>query len=163
MHKQVPQVKQHIKDTLYEFLFEPVNNSLKKQLEHLVYRNCVINHYTHKSLAYKGSIYNFDTEAPPRRWNRLSPELRPTMDKILKDTKELGDLEVPYVMGYITQVLNSSEHLSDYLALLPDCVHPAFRKILHNLPAPSLEPAKKVFNQKAVDLIKQRMVMNLLL
>lgn len=163
MHKQIPQVKQLIKDTLYEFLFEPANKSLQKQLESVVYRNCVMSHYTHKSVAYKGFVYNFDTEAPPRRWNRLIPELRPTMDKILFETEELSRYEVPFIMGYITQVLNSSEHLSDYLALLPDCVHPAFKKILHILPSPSLEPAKKVFNQKAVDLIKQRMVTNLLL
>ena len=163
MAKQVFQLKQITKDALHAFLFEPVNTSLKKQLEHVVYRNCVVCHYTHRSVTYKGVVYNFDTEAPPRRWNRLTAELRPTMDKIIQETEELANYEVPYVMGYITQVLNSSEYFADYLALLPECVHPAFRKILHTIPTPSLEPAKKVFNQKAVDLIKQRMVMNLLL
>lgn len=163
MDKQACFTKQLIKDTLHEFLFEPINASLKKQLEHLIYRNCVVSHYTHKSVAYKGVVYNVDTEAPPRRWNRLAPEFRPIMDKMLQETAELVNYEVPYVMGYITQVLNSSEYVADYLALLPDCVHPAFRKLLKTLPTPSVEPAKKVFNQKAVDLIKQRMVTNLLL
>ena len=163
MSKAEQYSKQLIKDTLYEFLFEPVNTSLKKQLEHLVYRNCVVCHYTHKSLTYKGVVYNFDTEAPPRRWNRLTAELRPTMDKIIQETEELANYEVPYVMGYITKALNSSHNILDTMALLPECVHPAFKQFFNTLPTLSLEPAKKVFNQKAVDLIKQRMVMNLLL
>lgn len=160
----IPLINQVIKDTLQEFLFKPAYSALHTQIKALVVRNCVICKYSHKSVVYKSLHMNFDEEAPPRPWNRLTPELRPAMDKLLAEMDYLKTQEEPFVMNYITQALNAGQSVSGVMHLLPECLHPAFKKLGSHF-SPKDEPTKRLFvvNEKAVAMIKQRLVTNLLM
>jgi hypothetical protein len=164
-----PRTKQHLKDALYDFLYTPVQNQFKTRLETIIIRNAILSGYGHKSFTYKGERYSCDVAPPPRAWNRLLPQLRPLMDEYLADLKHLNQYEVPFVVGYINKVLNASNDLGDYLRLLPDCTHRPIEKMIATCPckATQLEEDKVISireqNAVSIDLIKQRMVTNLLI
>lgn len=164
-----PRTKQQIKDALYEFLYAPVQKQFKSRLDVLAVRNTLLGSYSHKSFIYKGIVYNCDLAVLPRKMNRLVPQLVPLMDDYLKDLKALNDQELPFVLGFINQVLNSSEGLSDYLRLFPEAVHHPLAKIIDSC------PCKKVYlteekilqlrnkNHTSIQMMKSRMVTNLLI
>lgn len=164
-----PRTKQKLKDALYDFLYTPAQNQFKARLDTIIVRNAILSGYGHKSFTYKGERYSCDIAPPPRAWNRLLPQLRPQMDEYLADLKHLHQYEVPYVIGYINQVLNSSNALGDYLRLLPDCTHRPIEKLIASCPCQAkqldqerIELIRKQ-NATPINLIKQRMVTNLLI
>lgn len=164
-----PRTKTQIKDALYNFLYLPVQNQFKARLDTLVTRNTVLGGYSHKHVVYKGVVYNVDATAPPVKKNRLAPQLRAEMDEYLRDQAQLNDNELPYVIGFINQILNSSNDLTDYLRLLPESVHYPLEQMLANCPCRSttLDEAKvaqiRAKNQATIDMIKQRLARNLLI
>jgi hypothetical protein len=164
-----PRTKQYIKDLLYDFLYTPVVNQFKLRLDTIIIRNTLLAGYGHRSFNYKGETYSVDTGPMPRVWNRLVPALKPQMDEYLKDLKELNDREVPLVLGFINQVLNSSNHLNDYLRIFPDSAHSPIEKLIATCPC----QAKKLSDERVTELkeqnshvigmMKARMVTNLLI
>lgn len=164
-----PRTKQHLKDALHEFLYTPVQNQFEKRLEAITIRNAVLSGYGHKSFTYKGKHYNCDEFPPPRSWNRLLPQLRPLMDEYLTEIEHLHQYEVPFVLGYINKVLNASNALGDYLRLLPDCTHRPLEKMISSSSwkATKLDEDTVISireqNAVSINLIKQRMVTNLLI
>ena len=164
-----PRTKLQIKELLYAFLYEPVQNQFKKRLITLVQRNTAITGVSHQSFTYRGNLYTIDTSPVPRKLTRLVPQLHPDMDAYLADLKQLNDREMPYVLGFINQVLNSSNDPHDYLRLLPASVHPPIQKLIDSCPCRtkhlSDEQVKEMQakNQQSINLVKQRMVTNLLL
>lgn len=163
-----PRTKQQIKDMLYAFLYEPVQRQFKNRLNNLIQRNTLISGSGHQSFTYKGNLYTCDVAPPPRKLNRLNPQLVPGMDAYLIDLKQLNDKEVPYVVGFINQVLNASNDLHDYLRVLPQSLHPPIQKLIESCPCRTkrLTDAQvqemQAKNQHYIDLVKQRMVINLL-
>lgn len=164
-----PRTKQQIKDALYDHLYRPVMQSFQERLKEIIVKNTIAGRYTHKSFVYKNTMYSCDTGLPPRRSNRLQPSVQPEMDAYLKDLKQLNEQEIPYVVGYINQVLNSSNHLYDYYKLLPDSLHEPLRAIIETSPckgnALSEEQAQQLqtSNQDSLNLMKQRLVINLII
>ena len=164
-----PRTKSQIKDMLYAFLYEPVQRQFKTRLDSLIKRNTVILGASHQSFIYKGNLYTCDITPPPRKLNRLVPQLVPDMDAYLADLKQLNDKEVPYVMGFINQVLNSSNDLHDYLRLLPSSVHQPIQKLIDSCPYRTKKLTDEQVqelqtrNKQYIDLVKQRMVTNLLI
>lgn len=164
-----PLTKQQIKDALYCYLYGPVQRSFKNRLDSIIIQNTLINKSGHKSFAYKGSFYSCDSTSPPRRANRLSPELKDKMDEYLKDLRDLNNNEIPFVIGYINQVLNSSNDFCDYLELFPDAIHRPIQQFIDSCPCKtkhlSDSEVKKIrqANAESVELMKARMVTNLLL
>jgi len=164
-----PRTKQQIKDTLYEFLYSPVESQFKTRLDTLIIRNTLLGGYGHKSFHYKGVLYSCDADPNPRKWNRLLSELRPQMDEYLRDVQKLNDQELPYVLGYINRVLNASKFLGDHLKLLPECVHRPLEKIIATCPCQGEELTEEMTaellqqNKASIELIKQRMVTNLII
>lgn len=164
-----PRTKQQIKDAIYSFLYQPTEKQMKLRLDTLIVKNAVIGGYTHKSFMHKNILYNCDATALPRKMNRLVPQLYEDMAEYLKDLKQLNEREVPYVVGYINQVLNSSNDLCDYLKLLPEAVHNPIKHLIatcpcrnEKLPQETVQMLQKK-NQTSIDLMKQRMVLNLLI
>lgn len=164
-----PRTKQQIKDALYEHLYAPVQKEFKARLDALIVRNCILMKYSHKSFAYKGEVYSCDSLPYPRKANRLSPELYPEMDSYLKELKALNDTEIPYVLGYINQCLNASNDLCDYLELFPSALHRPIREFIaacpcrtHHLTQDEVKALQEK-NDASIELIKNRMVTNLLL
>ena len=164
-----PRTKQQIKDMLYAFLYEPVQRQFKTRLDSLIKRNTVILGASHQSFIYKGNLYSNDPASPPRKLTRLIPQLHADMDAYLADLKQLNDKEVPYVMGFINQVLNASNDLHDYLRLLPASVHQPIQKLIDSYPyrTKQLSDAQvqemQAKNQQSINLVKQRMMTNLIL
>ena len=164
-----PYTKSKIKDALYSFLYEPVQKQFRTRLETLVIRNTVTGGYGHKHFVYKGVTYNCDVTPPPIKKNRLMAGLRVPMDEYLDDLAQLNNHELPYVLGFINQVLNSSPDLTDYLRILPESVHHPITQMMATCPCRTTTLADdrvlhlKSKNQSSIDMMKQRLVMNLLL
>lgn len=164
-----PRTKQLIKDTLYEFLYRPIENQFKNRLEVLIVRNTLLGGYSHKSFNYKGVLYSSDNGAPPRKSNRLMLQLKPAMDEYLFDLKQLNERELPFVIGFINQVLNASNDLQDYLHIFPESIHQPLEKLIATCPcqAKQLSDEKIVElrekNRASINMMKARMVTNLLI
>lgn len=166
--QHAPRTKRMIKDVLYELLYTPIQKQFKQRLDQLIVKNVVLGGYSHKSFMYKNVLYNCDTNAMPRKMNRLVIQLQPAMNEYLKELKQLNEDEL-HVLGYITQVLNSSNELHDYLRLLPPSVHPAIQGLINTcscrgkrLPDETVALLQEK-NLGAVQLMKNRMVTNLLI
>jgi hypothetical protein len=164
-----PRTKQQIKDALYEFLYKPAHEQLQRKLETLIIRNTLLAGNSHKSFQYKGESYNADVTQPPLRRNRLVPQLKAQMDEYLEELRQINEEELPYVLGYINQVLNASNDLTDYLRLLPPAVHRPIQQFIKDCPCRakqlSDERVEEIqrLNQNSINLIKARMVTNLII
>lgn len=164
-----PETKQRIKDALYAFLYEPVQKSFKTRIDTLIVRNTILGGYTHKHFIYKGTLYNAEPTVPPLKKNRLHPQLRDPMEEYLVDLARLNNQELPYVLGFINQVLNASTNLQDYLQVLPESMHQPIQKLAATCPcrtrALSADKVEqlRLKNEEPIALMKQRLVTNLLL
>lgn len=164
-----PLTKRQVKAVLYEFLYTPAEKQFRTRLDTLIVQNTLITGFSHKSFNYKGVLYSCDTTPAPRKWNKLSPQLKDQMDEYLQEVDELNRKELPYVLGYINQVLNSSSNFGDYLKLFPECLHPPLKKLIDSCPCHTavLEPRRIAEltkqHQDSIILIKKRMVINLLI
>lgn len=164
-----PRTKQLIKDVLYDFLYDPVVNNFQKRLDVIIVKNALLGGYSHKSFSYKGVLYSSDNGAPPRKANRLVPQLKASMDEYLSDLNAVNEKEIPFVIGFINQVLNSSNNLTDYLRVLPDSVHYPLEKLIDKCPCrdrklnDDVVTQLKEKNKACIDMMKARMVTNLLI
>jgi hypothetical protein len=164
-----PRTKQQIKDILFDYLYGPGEASFKKQLAQIVSQNCVLTNSAHKCFSYRGVVYSIDAPPVIRKMTRLHPTLHMKMDKYVKETKQLNNHELPYVLGFINQVLNSSNNLQDYLKLLPDSVHSPIQVLINSCPCRVVDLSAdeikhlKEKNYESIELIKQRMLSNLIL
>jgi hypothetical protein len=164
-----PKTKSQIKDILYGLLYAPVQRQFKQRLDTISVHNTVVGGYTHKSFMYRNVLYSCDTTAAPRKMNRLMPAVMIDMADYLKDLKQLNEKEVPYVLGYINQVLNSTNNLADYLRLLPEAVHAPLKVFIASCPCHTQTlhsdtvTLLKEKNKDPINLMKQRMVTNLII
>lgn len=164
-----PKTKSQIKNILYEHLYKPLLDQFQDRINRIIVKNTLIGGFTHKSFMYKNTTYNCDTDALPRKMNRLMPPLYQEMNDYLKDLKQLNEKELPYVMGYINQVLNSSNELHDYLRLFPEAVHGPISALISTCPCRVQKLPEDTVqllqdkNQSAIQLMRERMVTNLLM
>lgn len=161
--------KSQVKNALYEYIYAPVRKQFQNRLDTIILQNALISGYGHKSFHYKGELYTCDTTPPPRKWNKLSPKLREQMDTYLRDMEFLNQKELPYVLGYINRILNSTNHFGDYLKLFPSCLYPPLKKLIDSCPCHtkvlSDEDVMQLTaqNQESINMIRERMMTNLLL
>jgi hypothetical protein len=164
-----PRTRSQIKDALYAFLYGPVQKQFKNRIDTIIMRNTILGGYSHKHFTYKSEVYNSDATPPPTRKNRLSPTLRGEMDSYLEELGELNNMELPYVLGFINQVLNSSSDLADYLRIFPESVHYPLNTMMSTCPCrtTSLAQERVLYltekNQEPIGMIKRRLVNNLLI
>lgn len=164
-----PHTKHRIKQFLYSFLYDAADAKRKKQLDDLITRNAFLLGNSIYSFRYKGNVYSMDGHANHRRVNNLALALHPVMQEYLRELEELNSVELPFVIGFINQVLNSSNCLPDYLKIFPEAIHRPIEHLIATCPCKSctLEQSAvdelKTKNQSTIDLIKQRLVTNLLI
>lgn len=164
-----PRTKQQIKDTLYELLYLPIQKRFQDMLNQIIVKNVVAGKYTHRSFIYRNELYNIDTQPLPRKMNRLLPQFQPEMDSYLREIKQLNEAELPYVLGFINQVLNSSNELHDYLRLLPESVHQPIEHLINTCPCRNKKLSDEGVqallekNHDAIGLMRKRMVINLVI
>ena len=160
-------LKYQIKNRIWYVLFTPVENDLDAQLDIIAIKNCRLQGLSHKSFLYKGVKYNADITGPPLRSNQLAPSLKPEMEDYLSKVKEYLSNEENLIIGYITMILNLCEHPRDCLRLLPSGLHTHIESLLRGFTETDLneETVQEVLkkNQKPLQMIKERMALNLLL
>lgn len=164
-----PKTKQLIKNKIYQHLYLPVRSHFDKRLHTIITKNSLMLGNGQEWVSYRGDSYAINEDAPaPRPMNRLRPEMKPAMDDYLKDLGKLNNTELPYVLGFINQVLNSSNSLQDYFKVLPESVHQPIRDMVAACACkhPKLTPEQVQEllskNQLPIELMKQRMVLNLI-
>lgn len=165
-----PLTKQKVKDALYNFLYEPVKRRYQDTLKDIIQGNARLLQSSNESFIYKGTTYALDEDARlPRKMDRLHPALHAQMDLYLNDMQQLNEIELPYVLGFINQVLNASNDFVDYLRVLPNSVHRPIDELIASCPCHNsrlsgdqvrqMQEANKV----GMELMKKRQVLNLLL
>lgn len=164
-----PRTKQIIKETLYDYLYSPVQKQYQAQLDQIILQNTLLIKSGHQSFHYKGVYYSKENTPPPRKMNRLYPSLVSVMDDYLQEIVQLNTREVPFVLGFITSVLNASNDFQDYLKVFPSVLHPPLEKLIASYPCRTQALTEKEIeklqtkNSKPIDLIKQRLVTNLII
>ena len=164
-----PMTKQQIKDALYEFLYTPLLKQFQSRLDTIIAKNSVLLGNAERSLTYKGVVYQSNGASLPRNMNRLHKQMQPSMDDYVNDLKQLNSYEIPYVLGFISQVLNSSNNPQDYLLVLPPSVHPPVEQLIKTCPCRTKKLSLidiqnlQIRNQLSINLMKQRQVLNLLI
>lgn len=164
-----PRTKQQIKDAIYGFLYEPILSQFQTRLDGIIVKNCVLLGNSEKSFIYKGVTYSTSNTQLPLKMNRLQKQLFMDMEDYLKEIRQLNNYELPYVLGFIGQVLNSSNHPNDYLRILPSAIHRPVEKLIQTCPCRANKltqedvEALQNNNKVPINLIKQRMVNNLLI
>lgn len=164
-----PRTKQHIKDMLYDHLYMPVKVRFDRRLREIIRKNCILISSPYECFTYKGEVYVVEPiKEIPRRMPRLSCHLFDEMNQYLKELKELNSTEIPYVLGYLNQVLNSSNSIPDYLSLLPESIHSPLIGVIDSCPcrsvklSPQTVSEMKEKNNVPITLIKKRLMLNLI-
>ena len=165
-----PMLKLQLKERLESFLYTPVWEDQEKRLRRLVLHNSRILNSPYEVFSYQGETYiNGNPSKLPRPMLRLSPQLKDEMDAYLHDVKEVHDMEKPYVMGYITQVLNLTCNREDHLSLFPESVHKPILEMRAYSPYGATKLAPHVIsefiehNEPSLVLMKKRQMLNLLM
>lgn len=117
-------LKFQIKTVLTDFLYKPVEQRHRQEIEALIVQNCRLINSAVRAFRYKGELYRSDI-AP--RGPLMAPGLHPDLTMQLALTHEeqarIYREEQPVVQGYIVKVLNLTSNTDDYKKLLPSCVH----------------------------------------
>ena len=164
-----PRTKQQIKDLLYAYLYTPIDNQFKNWLNSIISRNTIDIKGTHRSFIYRGVVYSSEETQPPRKMNRLLEKYHPLMDEYLVALRNLNNNELPQVLGFITQVLNSSNDLQDYLRVFPESMHRPIQDLINSCPCGAKHLSEETIlqlqekNKLSIKLIKERLVTNLLI
>ena len=166
-----PRTKQQVKEILYQFLYQPVQQQYRAKLSNIIEKNCTLMAASYPAFQHRGTVYSVAEEATrlPKSMTRLAPQLEPMFLEFLAEMKQLNEYELPYVLGFINQVLNSSNDLQDYLRVLPASVHQPIQDLIASCGCRTTkltpEDVKQLQerNQLPIDLMKQRLVRNLLL
>lgn len=162
-----PRTKQLIKDALYHHLYGPALKQFSARIEEIVQRNALMLASNYRVFIYMGVLYG--SGAVPRKVDRLVPQLLGIMEAYLSDLKQLNGVEMPYVLGYINQVLNSSNELHDYLLLLPQSMHPPIQELIATCPCKGVKLDTHTVNRLKetncvpISLMKNRLFSNLLI
>ena len=164
-----PRSKTMIKDMLFDFLYAPTIKQFRARLEGIITKNCQLTNNSTRAFHYKGEHYiSHDAVLPVTRL-RLDPSLAIYMDQYVIEQNQLNNYELPYVVGFLTAVLNSSNELQDYLKVFPDAVHRPLSALIAQCPCKTSKLSAdmiidlQIRNQVSINLMKQRLMTNLLI
>jgi hypothetical protein len=162
-------VKTFILAELEHFIYEKVTQAFVEREIVIGRKNAVICSQSQPAFLYKGGMYAHNGLVwPKNRQAKLVPELHDEMEILLKDRVAVESYEKIFVMGFIRSVLNHSYKIGDMLEFLPESVHYPISKLLgsdyRHVPqlTPDVITEMLEKHEKAIDLMKTRMVLNLL-
>jgi len=162
-----PETKQHIKDSLYRFLYSDMDKYMKRRIRDIIKKNDNLYGKTTGWLVFRGKEYSTGNVAAPRFKSRTHAEVEQDMIVYTEELKSINN-EMPYVLGFITHVLNRTDSLQDYLVILPSCLHPIVNKAINECPCGSrvlsdgVVQAIQKKEKHSIDLIKGRLAKNLI-
>ena len=116
-----PRMKQTIRDKMRDSLYQHVDRRFNEALDEIIERNMILQQRKTGWFTYKGYVYG----TPDNRltYIPLHNELRPIMDKLLKDREQIRTEEEPFVIAFFNRALNKTNAIQDYLLMFPDCMH----------------------------------------
>lgn len=165
-----PRTKKRIRQELHEELYGPINRELENELASIIRKNSIACGNDQQCFKYKGEVYAQNTiKLIPRPVNWLKPQFFTDMESYLDEKNTLEKDELPYVIGYINQVLNSSDSFQDYYKLFPDSIHHVLKRIQAQCPCRNdtlkLEQIDRIQRQNihSVNLMRKRLTINVLL
>ena len=88
---------------------------------------------------------------------------------LMKEKDRINNDELPFVLGYVNQVLNVSNGFEDYYKLFPSLLHPTLDKLKRDCPCRNEELPQDLIDsmltqsQKAISMLEQRAMTNLLM
>ncbi|MCM2973762.1 hypothetical protein [Larsenimonas suaedae] len=163
-----PRTKQQIKDKLHDTIYGPMEQKFETRLHGIIRDNTKLLRSSYFSFIYDGQTYVLNgQEILPRRMNRLHESLTERMDEYLADLNRLNAYEMPYVLGYITSVLNTSDNINDYIKLLPEPLHQPLQELIDSCGCriSDLSDARveelRARHEVPIQLIRERFVLNL--
>lgn len=165
---QNPTLKLAIKRNIETYLYKEPLAKLRAELELLITSNDALSNTCTYLFTYRGKRYKwYDTVPLKYGTPLLHPSLHERMDAYIQSMKYLTDYEVPLTMGYVQNVLNTSDRVHDYLHLLPSALHPAIESLAKEVCGSKVltfDDAEKMVktHEKSIDLIKERLMLNLL-
>lgn len=169
-----PKTKQHIKDEIYTHLYGSVNARFITNLDQLIERNSCEFGNAQLAFVYDGQMIRHSQFVPKgsppiHKTNALSPDLVSPYLELRAERDRLNTKELPYVLGYINQVLNTSDSFDDYIALLPETLHGVLERLRAQCPCGPQELLDSELdhlrskNAVSIELLKQRLLSNLLM
>lgn len=168
LYKLSPTEKQSIKGFLLDALMAPALKYFDKKVGAIIVKNTNILGASHLSFSYKNQYYTLVGGPPPMPANRLSPEMRISMDALLAEKELFLNKEYPFLDATIVKILNASNNPLDYVEILPDSMKGLLNvdasKCLGLLRMGDASIAQfKEDNTVPLLALKKRMAMNLLL
>jgi hypothetical protein len=165
-----PKTKGMIKSHIYDFLYGPVDKDFANRLKSIIIKNSLALGNSQQWVCFKGAYYSYShTGLRPVPMNRLRADLYPLMKDYLAEVEEVNNTEMPYVLGFVNQVLNSSDSIQDYLRMFPPSTHKPIKDIIdkcvcsnEHLKQSDINKIQKK-NLVPIELMKKRMVLNLLI
>lgn len=167
-----PQYKQSVLQLVYKKLYEKSEQDWASEIDHIATEHYKCTH-TVKIFRYVGKVHAHsvygDVLIPPQGTCHLDPLLVPDMQELLKKAEELTQ-EKAVVDAFLRTAFNRCKAPKDFLIVLPDCIHGLLPDKLHEQAqkyeatlSPESVQAFLLERQQAVQLITDRMLLNLLL
>jgi hypothetical protein len=161
-----PKHKLYLKDTLQKFIYMPTFIQIQKRLNAIALSHAIDDRHGSKTFLYKGEVYSSSDYRSHFKPSLLTRRLHPMMDEWIADNNAFIK-ESEIVSNYLTCVLNHAYNMHDVLALLPECLWPAFKLTNLNTKMSSLTPAQieavMTVNSSSIQTIKERLVHNMLM
>ena len=166
-----PKAKMMLRDGILSALYEPYSNFMQKELHKIIESNSKWLHSPLMHFLYRGELFYMGSPSDlPRQKNRIHPDMEEKMKVYLEEAHSFN-LEKEQVHGFIVQVLNLSDVFEDYLKVLPECIHEACIKSYENcwkgltFVAADSKDIEHLLrsNQKAINTIKERVALNLII
>lgn len=171
-----PGLKMEIRDTIVEQVFSKALQKQAAWMDKIIIQNDTVQGVNTGWLTHRGKQYHLSAVVPdPRRsyhMNRLDPTLRTAMQEYCDAELDL-EHQMERAKAAIAAVLNASNHVADWFALLPDTLHQPLRdmEMGGRLPEPSplvqplsqerLEKARAKIHDGMV-IVKSRLLLDLL-
>lgn len=163
----VREQKQDILKSVFAFIYDKAQERSKSRLEAIITKNTAIIGSGDLVLFYKGEHHSCrNAKRTVRKTNSLVPALKPFMEEWLIEREALKT-ESSLVTAFLASGLNISNNVSDYPRIFPDCLHTALQPFLShpNHSEPISDASIRAFqesNHRAISLIKQRLMLNVI-
>jgi hypothetical protein len=166
----MPAFKRSILNMIKQSLFAPTRKDFVQRQNAICLAHQKTSEKRQTSFLFKGEIYSYTEQGFHRPLERLSDELTETQQALLDEIKQFTQQEESLICAYLTNALNLCNTPNDLLEVLPEQVHSIFKsKIEHHLNhfevtvPPHKLTAFKTRHQLHEDILKQRLMMNILL
>lgn len=161
---RTPTRNYEILQNMHEFLYSKPLQYIQEAIAEIGDKNQVLTEWPVVSFGYRGETYLY---IPKQKLGELHSSLKADMDRLIMLKDEIAH-EWGYISSYITKVLNSTNKIDDYYALLPSVLHPVLIKMFGATVLPSEVTEEEIqqslkFNAKGAEFIKNRLLKNLLI